>query len=66
MTSKISKNYDHYIKNGLNSSTELNTNLSFNVYVVYFINCLVNKNYYTWIQNQLQYVKHYNAKIYVP
>ena len=28
----------------------------FNLFVVYFINCLVNKNYLEWLKNQLSYI----------
>lgn len=27
----------------------------YNLYVVYFINCILNENYYDWLQNQLKY-----------
>jgi hypothetical protein len=32
---------------------------------VYYINCLVNKNYFTWLANQINLVKNFNAPIYI-
>jgi len=31
-------------------------NLKYNLYIVYFINCLINPNYYDWLLNQLKII----------
>jgi len=37
----------------------------YNLFVVYYINCIVNNNYLDWLKNQINYVKNLNAKIYI-
>jgi hypothetical protein len=37
----------------------------YRLFVVYFINCYVNHNYFDWLKNQLIYVENLEAKIYI-
>ena len=69
----ITKKYTHYISPHLSNLPKLSkySNLSlvvdivtthiYNIYVVYFVNCMVNANYMDWIKNQICYIKDYDA-----
>ena len=37
----------------------------YNLFVVYYINCIVNNNYLDWLKNQIKYITDLNAKIYI-
>jgi hypothetical protein len=58
----IKKQYTHYVSD--NVQVDLNAREKYNVYVVYFINGLVNLNYLDWLYNQLPLVD-YNCTIYI-
>ena len=59
----ISKNYDHYIK--IDTQVDLLTKNEYNFYIVYFINCIVNPNYFDWLINQINIVNNFNKKIFI-
>ena len=46
-------------------SYSINIRNTYNIHVVYFINCLLNKNYLQWVNNQLNLVKNWKAKFYI-
>ena len=55
-------------KHTANIDTVINTtdlNIEYNVYVVYFINCLVKPTWFEWLTNQLKLVEHFGATIYI-
>lgn len=37
----------------------------YNLFVVYYINCTVNSNYFDWLSNQISYVSNLGATIYI-
>jgi len=60
----INSKYAHTV----NSNIDIVTNIQpvdYNLYIVYYINCLVNPNYFNWLYNQINLVKSYNATIYI-
>ena len=61
----ISKNYDHYIKNDIEVEVDLLTKNNYNFHIVYFINCIVNPNYFDWLINQINIVNNFNKKIFI-
>jgi hypothetical protein len=61
----IKKNYEHYVNDNIDIKVDLNSNIKYNFYIVYYINCLVNSNYMDWLHNQIKMVNNYNAKIYI-
>jgi hypothetical protein len=58
----IKKQYTHYVSD--NVEVNLNAIEKYNVYVVYFINCLMNSNYLDWLYNQIPLVN-YGCPIYI-
>lgn len=61
----IKKKYQHYIIDNLNLEVTLDKTYNFNLYIVYYINCLVNNNYLSWIYNHINQVKDYKSSIYI-
>jgi len=59
----IRKKFNHYIN--IDTEIDLNRVDNYNMYIVYYINCTINKNYCEWLINQLNYVYRWNATIYV-
>jgi hypothetical protein len=59
----VKKKYTHLVN--CKTTIHLNNKENFNLRIVYFINCLVNTNYYTWLENQINLVKNFNAPIYI-
>lgn len=60
----IERKYRHYI----NIDTSLNfkdTDINYNIHIVYYINCQVNNNYFDWLVNQINLVKHMTSNIYI-
>ena len=47
----ITKKYKHKIN--INTPITINRKLSYNIHIVYFINCELNNNYMSWIINIL-------------
>lgn len=60
----VKKKYEHYVNINTPINCE-NTFIDYNVYVVYFINCMSNKYYIDWLTNQMEIIKPMNAKIYI-
>tara|TARA_B110000211_G_scaffold30222_1_gene30692 strand:- start:3323 stop:4666 length:1344 start_codon:yes stop_codon:yes gene_type:complete len=54
----ITKKYKHKIN--INTPITINRKLSYNIHIVYFINCELNNNYMSWIINNINLV--YNWK----
>jgi len=62
----ITKKYQHYLSNHIDISMNLDEpDIPYNIYVVYFINCLVNENYFEWLNEQIRIVYDYGTKIYI-
>lgn len=59
----VKKKYTHLIN--CKTEVDINNNQKFNLHIVYYINCLVNKNYFTWLANQINLVKNFDAPIYI-
>jgi hypothetical protein len=59
---KIIKKYTHYVSDKV--QVELDKVEKYNVYVVYYINGLVNSNYLDWLYNQLTIIN-YGCPIYI-
>lgn len=57
----VSRNYDHYIN--IPIKVDLTRHETYTFYTVYYINCELNKHYFEWLTNQLDFVKH--GKIYI-
>jgi hypothetical protein len=52
----VARNYDHYLN--IPIKVDLSRHETYNFFVVYYINCQVNKNYFEWLTNQLKIVEH--------
>jgi len=59
------KQYVHYINNNINSNLQINNTETYNLHIVYYINCLVNANYFDWLKNQIELVYNFGGTIYV-
>ena len=59
------KQYVHYINDNINSNLQINNTETYNLHIVYYINCLVNANYFDWLKNQIQLVYNFGGIIYV-
>lgn len=62
---KITKKYEHYLNIHTEVNLDLDNNENYNLYTVYFINALVNKNYLDWLTNQIHLISNYNSNIYI-
>ena len=51
----VTRNYDHYLN--IPIKVDLSRHETYNFFVVYYINCIVNKNYFEWLINQLKIVE---------
>jgi len=51
----ISRNYDHYVN--IPIKVDLTKHETYTFFIVYYINCELNKNYFEWLTNQLDLVK---------
>lgn len=63
MLKTIQKEYTHFVN--YETEVDINNKEEFNFHVVYFINCLMNPNFFTWLENQINLVKNFNAPIYI-
>lgn len=61
----IKKEYEHKIADNFDIEVRLNYKCIYNLYIVYYINCELNENYFTWIENQLNFVINYTNQIYL-
>ena len=61
----IKKKYEHKIADGFDIEITMDREVKYQLFIVYYVNCMINKNYFTWIKNQLSFVAHYRGKIYV-
>ena len=59
----ITRRFKHRVHKSVPYS--INTINTYNIHVVYFINCLLNKNYLQWLNNQLNLVKNWDAQFYI-
>jgi len=62
---EVTKKYTHTINDSINIPVTLENQQTYNLYIVYYINCLVNNNYFDWLFNQIKLVYHFNGTIYV-
>ena len=63
MSRIVTKKYEHFVD--INTEFDIDRNETYNLYIVYYVNCSINSNYYDFIINQINLVKHYNATIYI-
>jgi hypothetical protein len=61
-TNKITKKYEHYLS--IPTEIDIDNTEIYNIHAVYYINCLVNKNYMDWLTNQLNLIT-YDANIHI-
>lgn len=62
----INKLYTHYVEDNFpNLEVDLNNEIDYNLYVVYYINCFINNNYLDWLYNQIKSVIPFNGTIYI-
>jgi len=59
----VKKKYEHYLN--IDIPIDLERTLNINLYIVYFINCMLNVNYMEWIINHMNLVKNYEGEIYL-
>lgn len=59
----IKKKYIHYDKT--NTKVDLISEYKYTFYIIYFVNCIINKNYNNWLINQINLIKHFNGTIYI-
>jgi hypothetical protein len=56
----IKGKYIHYVNDNVEVSNDININ--YNIYIVYYINCVCNSNWISWAYNQLNLIKNMDAK----
>jgi hypothetical protein len=62
----VKKRYEHKLSDNIETPYDVNCEVvHYNLYIVYYVNCMINPNYFTWIENQLQFVVPYGGKIYL-
>ncbi len=63
----ITKKFDHLIPKSYNitENVRLNYSLNYTIYTVYFINCLLNPNYFSWLVNHINLIKEFSNYIYI-
>lgn len=63
----IKKKYEHIIPKTYNipENVRLNYNLNYTIHTVYFINCLLNNNYLSWLENHINLINNYSNFIYI-
>ena len=63
----ITKKYNHLISICYNTPeyVRLNYSIDYNIHTVYFINCLLNDNYFSWLRNHIDKVYNFSNYIYI-
>jgi hypothetical protein len=61
----ISKNFQHKILDSMDIDITMNRKVNYNLFIVYYINAMINPNYFTWITSQLNIILPYNGNIYL-
>ncbi len=61
----IKQKYEHRISDNFEIEVRKEYETNYNLYIVYYINCELNENYFTWIQNQINIVINYTNQIYL-
>jgi hypothetical protein len=61
----IKKKYEHKIADNFEIEITIDHEVNYRLFIVYYVNCMINDNYFNWIENQLSFVKGYGGKIYV-
>ena len=61
----IKHKYEHYIDDKVVVCLDNYETQKYNIYIVYYINCLCNKNWFSWLFNQINLVTYMNATIYI-
>ena len=59
----ISRKYQHTFEHELRLDIQNYQNYQF--YIVYYINCELNPNYFEWIENNLKEIQHFHAEVYL-
>jgi len=63
---KIIKNrYEHYVNDNVETCFDYSEEIIYNIYIVYYINCQCNENWFNWLFNQINLVKYMNSNIYI-
>ena len=57
--------YSHYYNGIKPEINTIKTNINYNLFIVYFINCLTNPNYPDFITNQIGQIAHLMSTIYI-
>jgi len=58
----IQRNYTHCIDSHVNIPVEIERREVYNIYIVYYINCLIQPNYMDWLLNQVSMITSFGAK----
>lgn len=61
----IKKKYEHYVSKNVEVCVNHCKNPIYNINIVYYINCICNNNWFSWLFNQINLVKNMNATIYI-
>jgi len=61
----VKHKYEHYLSKNINIEMDINSVHNYNLHIVYYINCMVNRNYMDWLINQIYLIRNYNATIYI-
>lgn len=61
----IKTNYEHYIDDSVEVCFDNYGKINYNIYIVYYINCDCNENWFTWLFNQINLVITMNSTIYI-
>lgn len=61
----VEKKYKHYINDKVDIKVKLDRVEPYNIYIVYYINCLINENYFDWIYNHMKIVEPYGGTIFI-
>jgi hypothetical protein len=60
----IKKKYEHLIDDTVEVCLDSEP-INYSIHIVYFISCICNKNWYDWLFNQMNLVKHMNGNIHI-
>ena len=61
----IKHKYIHYIDDNVEVCLDNCEEQNYNIHIVYFISCVCNKNWFSWLFNQINLVTYMNATIYI-
>ena len=61
----VKHKYEHYVDDQVEVCLDICEKQNYNIYIVYYINCLCNNNWFSWLFNQISLVKYMNATVYI-